>query len=359
MINVTKTFLPPQEEYQKYLDKIWKSCHVTNHGPLVLELEKKLKKYLKVKHLFFVNNGTIALQIAIKALDLKGEVITTPFSFVATTSSLVWEGCQPVFADIDPATLTINPEEISNKITDKTSGILATHVYGNPCDVEQIRKIARKNKLKVIFDAAHAFGVKYKGKSILDYGDISIISFHATKIFHTIEGGAIITNDDNLAKKVEYMRNFGFKTPTSFQGIGINGKNCEFHAAMGLCLLPKITEIINKRKSISQAYDKYLKGSPVVRPIARDGSKQNYSYYPIMLPNEEVLLRVINSLNSHQIFPRRYFYPSLNKLQYVKKQHMPISENISPRVVCLPSFYDLKDAEIKKISSIIKSELQI
>ena len=206
MIPVTKSFLPPIEDYIKYLEKIWNSNQLTNNGPLVQELEAKLKEYLGVKHLFFVSNGTIALQIAIKALDLHGEIIMTPFSYVATTSSIVWEGCQPVFVDIDPHTLCIDPNLIDDAITDKTTGILATHVYGIPCDVEKIQSIANKHGLKVLYDAAHTFGGKYKGKAIVAYGDIGVLSFHATKIFHTVEGGALITDDDEVGHQRQELR---------------------------------------------------------------------------------------------------------------------------------------------------------
>lgn len=355
MINVTKTFLPKFGEYQKYLRKIWQTHHVTNHGPLVLELEDKLKKYFRVKHVFFVANGTIALQIAIKAAELQEEVITTPFSFVATTSSLVWENCQPVFADIEAETLTIDPAEIERKITAKTTGIVATHVYGNPCHIEKITKIAKKNDLKVIYDAAHAFGVKYKNHSLLSYGDISTISFHATKIFHTIEGGAVITNDDRLAKKISYLRNFGFKTPTSFQGLGINGKNCEFHAAMGLCLLPQMKSLIHQRKVICEKYDKLFGGLDIDKSVIRMGTQYNYSFYPIVLPSEKVLLKVVVALNKHGVFPRRYFYPSLNNLPYLKKVKMPISESVANRVLCLPLYVGLRDSELLLIHQVIRS----
>ena len=323
----------------------------------MLELENKLRKYFGVRHVFFVSNGTIALQIAIKALELKNEVITTPFSFVATTSSLVWENCRPIFADIESDTLTINPDEIEKKITKETTGIVATHVYGYPCQVEKIKNIATKNNLKVIYDAAHAFGVKFQDKSILNYGDISILSFHATKIFHTVEGGAIVTNNDELAKKLVYMRSFGFKTIESFQGLGINGKNSELHAAMGLCLLPKMKKIINKRKEISEQYDKLFRGLNIDRPKMRENTEYNYSFYPIILPSEEVLNKVVESLKAQYVFPRRYFYPSLNKLEYVASQVAPISEDISRRVLCLPLYYNLKEDDIRAITRIIRQNL--
>jgi dTDP-4-amino-4,6-dideoxygalactose transaminase len=353
MINVTKTYLPPLEEYHEYLEGIWQRVHVTNHGPLVLELEAKLKAYLGVKHFFFVNNGTIALQIALKALGLGGEIITTPFSYVATTSSIVWEGCRPVFVDIDPETLTIDAALIEEAITPSTSAILATHVYGNPCDVESIGAIASRHGLKVIYDAAHAFGVQYQGRSLLDYGDAATLSFHATKLFHTGEGGAIVTNDDGLAHRIAYMRNFGHNGPEAFWGVGVNGKSSELHAAMGLCVLPRVAQLIGLRKQISQAYDEYFAGTELRRPVLRDELAYNYAYYPVLFPSEEKLLEARDALNREQIFPRRYFYPSLNTLSYVEHRPLPVAEDASRRVLCLPLYHDLGLMDAGRIASII------
>ncbi|TVP43483.1 MAG: aminotransferase class I/II-fold pyridoxal phosphate-dependent enzyme, partial [Mongoliibacter sp.] len=237
MIPVTKPFSPPIEEYKKYIDEIWERNWYTNNGPLVNQLEKDLKQYLGVSEVAFVSNGTIAIQIALKALGIHKKVITTPFSYVATTSSLVWEGCEPVFADIDSNTLNIDPLKIEELIDEDTQAILATHCFGNACEIDQIEKIAHKHGLKVIYDAAHCFGTKYKGESIFNFGDISTTSFHATKLFHTIEGGAIFSGNKELRKKVSFLRNFGHDGPEKFNGVGINGKNSEFHAAMGLCNL--------------------------------------------------------------------------------------------------------------------------
>jgi dTDP-4-amino-4,6-dideoxygalactose transaminase len=358
MINVTKSYLPPQEEYNEYLKGIWQRAHLTNHGPLVVELESLLKEYLGVKHLFFLNNGTIALQIAIKALDLQGEIITTPFSYVATTSCIVWENCTPVFADIHPETYCINPLEIEKRITKNTVAIMATHVYGNPCDVETIEQIAKKYHLKVIYDAAHAFGVKYKNKSVLNYGDISTLSFHATKLFHTIEGGAIVTNDDILAHKISYMRNFGHNGSEDFWGVGINGKSSEFNAAMGLCILPKLNDLIAKRKLLSEKYDKLLANMGLVKPLIAPDIFYTYSYYPIVFNSEKDLLKVKNILNASNIFPRRYFYPSLNTLNYVSNEVMPVSEDISTRILCLPLYYDLKEVEVQMIANVVVQTLK-
>jgi dTDP-4-amino-4,6-dideoxygalactose transaminase len=355
MIPVTKSFLPPVDKYKKYIDKIWLNEWITNNGECVIELEKKLKSLLQVKHLLFVNNGTIAIQIAIKALGLRGEIITTPFSYVATTSSIVWENCIPVFADIDEHTCCISPEKIEKLINKNTSAILATHVYGNACDVEYIEQIAQKHNLKVIYDAAHAFGVTYKDQSILNYGDVSTLSFHATKVFHTVEGGAIVTNDDDLAHKISYLRNFGHNGQEAFWGLGINGKNSEMHAAMGLCNLEYIQDIIAQRKLISQLYDKELTDIPMRFPTQRAQLGYNYAYYPVILESEETLLRVQKALNEEKIFPRRYFYPSLNTLSYIPYQATSISEDISKRVLCLPLYHTLTNENVYHITQIIKN----
>jgi len=358
MINVTKTYLPPLDEYMRYLEGVWARNHVTNFGPLVLELETRLKEYLGVKHLFYVSNGTIALQIAVKALDLKGEVITTPFSYVATTSSIVWEGCHPVFVDIDPHTLCIDPGLLEDAITPSTSAILPTHVYGYPCDVKKIQEIAARHNIKVIYDAAHAFGVRYKNVPLVNFGDISTLSFHATKLFHTVEGGAVVTNNDELAERIGYLMNFGHKSESEFSGVGINGKNSELHAAMGLCILPRIPELIARRKEICDLYDLCLSNANLVKPYANQFTDFNYAYYPVIFPSENVLLRVINALKAQQIFPRRYFYPSLNMLNYINPwQNMPIAEDISRRILCLPLSNYLTNDEVLQISRIALESL--
>lgn len=355
MIPVTKSYLPPMEEYMEYIKRIWESHHLTNHGPLVYELEEKLKSYLGVKHLFFVSNGTIALQIAIKTLDLHDEVITTPFSYVATTSSLVWEGCEPVFVDIDPNTLCIDPDLIEAAITARTTAILATHVYGIPCDVEKIQAIAEKYHLKVIYDAAHTFAAKYLGKSLVSYGDVSTLSFHATKLFHTVEGGAIVTESDELAHRISYLRNFGHNGQEDFWGVGVNGKNSEFHAAMGLCNLPHLEEIISARRQVCAWYDDLLAGSSLTRPTLPEGAEYNLAYYPVLFPSEELLLKAKGLLNQNAIFPRRYFYPSLNKLPYVEAVSAPVAEDVSPRVLCLPLFPELEFESVSNIIHLLRS----
>lgn len=353
VINVTKTYLPPLDEYVGYLRGIWERGQLTNNGPLVKELELKLKEYLGVKHLFFVSNGTIALQIAIKALDLHGEIITTPFSYVATTSSIVWEGCTPVFVDIDPETLCLNPDLIEAAVTPRTTGILPVHVYGHPCDVERIQAIADRHGLKVIYDAAHAFGVRYCGESLLNYGDVSTLSLHATKLFHTAEGGAVVTNDDGLAHRIAYLRNFGHRGQEEFWGLGVNGKNSELHAAMGLCILPKIADIIASRRAICEAYDRSLARCDLRRPVFRDAVLYNYAYYPVIFPSEAALLKTRARLHANSISPRRYFYPSLSELAYVESDAMPVAEDIAARILCLPLSHALSCEEVVFISEII------
>lgn len=354
MIPVTKPFLPPQEEYQYLLDGIWKRQWLTNMGPLASQLEMDLKDFLKVNHLLFVTNGTVALQMAIKALGIKGEIITTPFSFVATTSTIVWEGSTPVFVDIDPDTLCIDANKIEAAITENTKAILATHVYGNPCDVEAIEKIALKHNLKVIYDGAHAFGVKVNGKSIFEYGNISTCSLHATKLYHSIEGGLIITKDAELLKKIATVRNFGISGFDSFSELGINGKNSEFHAAMGIVNLKYIEDIKIKRQLIASRYEEKLKGFKHFRPKWYVNSENNNSYYPIVIENEELLLKCKEVLQLNEIGTRRYFYPSLAaSLPYLDSIEMPITDDISKRVLCLPMFYDLTIEEVDHICRLL------
>lgn len=354
MIPVTKPFLPPQEEYEKFLKGIWQRNWITNMGPLSSDLELKLKDYLSVKHLLFVTNGTVALQMAIKALDLHGEIITTPFSFVATSSSIVWENCTPVFADIDPDSLNIDPQKVAAAITGKTCAILATHVYGNPCDIISLEKIAAKNSVKIIYDAAHAFGVRINDKSVFEFGNVSACSLHATKLYHSIEGGLVITGDPALLKKIAYMRNFGFDGPEAFAEVGINGKNSEFHAAMGLANLDHIDAILAKRKMISERYDQKLKDLKARKPLWHPEASNNYSYYPLIFDEEGLLLKCISQLQLHEIFTRRYFYPALSAvLKYVSRQEMPVTEDVSRRVLCLPLYHDLTFEEVDLICRLL------
>ena len=357
MINVTKTYLPDKEKYKKYIDEIYENCWVTNNGTLVQKLEKRLAEYLGVKNIVLVSNGTVALEIAYRTLGLKGFVITTPFSFVATTSSLITNQLLPIFADIEKNTFNINPKKIEKLITLNTSAILSVHVFGNACNVEEINKIASKYNLRVIYDAAHAFDVKYKEQSILNYGDISTLSFHATKLFHTIEGGALIINDDELVQKARYLINFGIKNQEEIPHLGTNAKMNEFEAAMGLCVLDDMEKIKNKRKSLIENYKKELKGL-VQFQEQNDNATENYSYFPILFKSEKELLKIQKALNSEQIFPRRYFHPSLDTLEYIEpKQECKISRDISKRILCLPVYYDLENEIQIQIITIIKRNL--
>lgn len=356
-IYVTKSFMPPIEEYTKYIERIYSLSVLTNQGPLLKELEDKLSSYLNVKNFQYVTNGTIALQIALKALDIEdGEIITTPFSYVATTSSILWEKCKPVFVDIETDNFTIDVNKIEQAITPYTKAIMAVHVFGYACDIEKIQQIANKHNLKVIYDAAHAFGSKYKGKSLLNYGDISTCSFHATKLFHTIEGGACVVKDDGISKKLDLIKRFGHNADNHFC-LGINAKQSEFNAAMGLANFPYIDEIIEKRKIISEIYDKELDGI-VQRPKKQEFLEYNYAYYPIVFKSEKELLKAFEALNKEDIYPRRYFYPSLNTLHYLKEyQPCPISEDICSRVACLPLYPMLDLDDISRICQIIKDVL--
>ena len=351
MIPVTKTFLPPQEEYQAILGRAWDAGWITNRGVLVKELEEKLKACLEVPNIIVTTNGTLPLQIAIKALELSGEIITTPFSYVATTSSIVWENCTPVFVDIHPEYLTIDETKIEAAITHKTSAILATHVFGNPCAVEEIKKIAKKHNLKVIYDAAHCFGVKYKGESIFNFGDVSTCSFHATKIFHTGEGGALFTKNTELDHKLFYHHNFGHNGPEDFHGLGINAKMSELQAAMGLAVLPYMKYIKGERQKVVDFYTKNLGGIQTIK--IREGTEWNYSYYAVIFETEADLIKVKEALNLINIYPRRYFYPSLNLINYNVNAEMPVSESISKRILCLPVYIGMEPCTIEKICDII------
>jgi len=358
MLNVTETFLPKFEEYTSILERAWKKKWLTNNGELVKELEQKLKEYLGVKHLFFTTNGTIVLQMALKVLDIKpgDEIITTPYSYVATTNAILWEGCLPVFVDINAVDFNIDSAKIEAAINKNTKAILATHVFGNPCNVEKIEALAQKYNLKVIYDGAHTFGATYNDKQLLNYGDISTCSFHATKVFHTVEGGCIITQDDAIAEKLFLMRQFGHLYD-DYSMVGINAKNSEFHAAMGLSNFPYVTSIIKKRGEVVGWYNELLLAK-LQRPIALKGTVQNYSYYPVIFQSEEQLLTAVKMLNEKNIFPRRYFYPSLNTLPFLtNKIACPHSEDISKRSLSLPLSTQTEKASVETICTIINNIL--
>jgi dTDP-4-amino-4,6-dideoxygalactose transaminase len=361
MIPVTKTFLPPIEEYMAQVQRAYANGWLTNRGELVQELEQKITEYLGLEEsqILITNNGTIPLQIALKLLGNGGEIITTPFSYVATTAAIVWENCTPVFVDIHPEYLTIDETKIEAAITPRTTCILATHVFGNPCNVEAIEAIAKKYNLKVIYDAAHCFGVKYKGKSIFEYGDVSTCSFHATKIFHTGEGGAIFCKDAELFHKVFYSHNFGHKDTGSFHGLGINGKISELQAAMGLSVHPYLEAIFASRRLSMEIYDTALSGLPIQKIKLRECSEWNYSYYPIIFSDEATLLQVVKSLHEVGVFPRRYFYPSLNTLHYTLSPTMLVSEDIASRILCMPIFHSIGEEVVLTVAGVLTEQIKL
>lgn len=356
-IFVTKAFLPDKSKYFSYLENIFDNdLPLTNNASLVRELESTLKNFINVQYFQYVTNGTIAIQLAINALELENcEIITTPFTYVATINSILWEKCTPVFVDIEPNNFTIDADKIEEKITSKTKAILAVHVFGFSCNIEKIQTVAEKHNLKVIYDGAHAFGALYKGKSLLSYGDISTCSFHATKLFHTVEGGAIITSSQELYDKCALFRQFGH-IKDSYYCVGINAKQSEFHAAMGLCNIEYLPEIIEKRKNITKLYKSELQNI-LEFPKEQKQLQHNYSYFPVLFKNEAELLHIFSVLAKENIFPRRYFYPSLNTLPYLTYQPCPVSENIASRVACLPLYPQLPHEDVCRICSLIKKEL--
>jgi dTDP-4-amino-4,6-dideoxygalactose transaminase len=360
MIPVTKAYIPSLEDYSAYLETIWEGGHLTNNGLLQQRLADDIANFLGIEDLELVTNGTLAIQLAIKALDLRDEIITTPYSYVATVSSILWEGCDPVFVDIEDRTYCIDPDLIEAAITEKTTAILATHVYGYPCDVVKIQQIADRHKLKVIYDAAHAFGVKLAGRSLLLNGDCSTISFHATKSFHTAEGGAVVCKDAEISKRIALMKKFGHIGEDDYIDIGINAKMSELHAAMGLCVLPKVLDMIDSRKERSEWYDENLKDCLLKRPVSPIGLEYNHAYYPVVFSTHEMMMRVRDVLIYNGIGPRRYFHPSLNTLPYLKpelKRACPISEDVSSRVICLPLYAELSKSEVDAISGLIRRTL--
>jgi dTDP-4-amino-4,6-dideoxygalactose transaminase len=357
MIPVTKPFLPPFEEYSDIIQGVFKREWLTNNGPLLQELESKLQHQLKLNHLLCVGNGTIALQLAIKALKFSGKVITTPFSYVATSSSLVWEGCEPKYVDVEQNGFNIDPSRIEAAITPDVTGILATHCFGFPCDVEAIQSIAHRHQIRVIYDGAHAFGTTVNGRSVFEYGDISTCSFHATKLFHTVEGGMVVANSPKLIDRLSKMRNFGHDGPEKFDGVGINGKNSELHAAMGLVNLRCIGRILDRRRTHCQLYNELLKTTGAILPDILN-ENWNFAYYPVLFADEAECLAVKEGLEKSQVLARRYFYPSLNTINAWGEGRCKNAENIASRILCLPLFYELSDSEIEMIVRVIKSYMR-
>lgn len=368
IVPVTKATLPPLDEYIEYLKRIWSTSWLTNDGDLVRLLEEELRQYLGIDKISLLSNGTLALQIALKALHIRGEVITTPFTFAATTNALLWEGLTPVFADIDSETYNIDPADVERKITNKTRAILAVHVYGNPCYVHELQKIADKHNLKIIYDAAHAFGVKYENTPITDFGDVSILSFHATKVFNTIEGGAIIARDQKIVEEVNLLRNHGIKSVEQIAIPGTNAKMNEFQAAMGLCNLKRIDSNIYRRKMLYEAYVKELSDDRNYGFQKLISSAYNYSYMPVLLDSKKTRDTLFSELVRNGVTPRKYFFPLVTDFDYFKSLHVNLtrkynlvnSVDIANRILCLPLFPDLKQSDLKKIVRIARetSELE-
>ncbi|EAN8505902.1 aminotransferase class I/II-fold pyridoxal phosphate-dependent enzyme [Salmonella enterica] len=361
-ILVTQPFLPELNEFIPYLEKIWENKWLTNNGPFHQQLEKELCRYLGVEYVSLFNNATVALITAVQSLELTGEVITTPYSFVATTHSLMWNNLTPVFVDISRDTFNINPSEIEAAITDKTTAIMPVHCYGNPCDVVAIEKIAKKYNLKVIYDAAHAFGVDFNGESLLKFGDLSVVSFHATKVFNTFEGGVIICPNAETKLKIDQLKNFGFEDELTIKLTGINGKMSEVNAAFGLVQLNHVNEAISKRKEIHDLYGKLL-GNVKGISIAKfdELATKNFSYYPILIEDDYGMSRdeLYHLLQKHNIFSRRYFYPLISNMDLYKnmksagKKNLRIAHDVSNKVLCLPIYVELDLDTARYIAKVI------
>ena len=361
-IYVTQPFLPPLEEFTSYLGQIWDNKVLTNGGPFHQELEKKLCEYLGVKHISLFNNGTVALITALQALGIKGEVITTPYSFVATAHSILWNGIEPVFVDVDPKTLNLDPAKIEAAITEKTSAIMPVHCYGHPCDVDAIQKIASKHKLKVIYDAAHAFGVRDKQGSVLNYGDLSVLSFHATKVFNTFEGGAIVCPNEETKRHIDQLKNFGFVDEVTVDVPGINGKMSEVNAAFGLLQLNYIDAAIEKRKVIDVAYREMLSEVDGIRCLEGAGDTvSNFSYFPILVEDRYPISRddLYQNLKDEGVMARRYFYPLISEFPMYRNSASAKIENLhvafaaAKKILCLPIYPGLDNGSIERIVNII------
>lgn len=363
-IFVTKPSLPELDEFIPYLKKIWENKILTNNGPFHQELEKELSEYLGVPYVSLFSNGTLALITALQVLHITGEVITTPYSFVATSHSLWWNNIKPVFVDIESDFCNINPEKIEAAITPQTTAILPVHVYGNPCKIEQIQEIADTYGLKIIYDAAHCFGVKYKEQSLCNFGDLSILSFHATKVFNTFEGGAIVCHDENTKKRIDYLKNFGFAGETTVVAPGINAKMNEFQAALGLLQLKKLDEYLDKRKKISNIYREELRNVKGIHLLSEPSdTKSNYAYFPIFVDEKDYGMtrdELYEKLKANNIYGRRYFYPLIThfspyrSLDSAKPENIPVARKIADEVICLPIYPELEIENIKSITKIIK-----
>lgn len=362
-IQVTKAFLPPMEEYVECMTQIWESSWLTNQGPIHEQLRSRLKQYLKVPNITLFVNGHMALDVALKGLQLKGEIITTPFTFASTTHAITMNGLTPVFCDINEYDYTIDVDKIEALITDKTSAILPVHVYGNPCNVERLQEIATKHNLTLIYDAAHVFGVEYNGKPVCNYGDISMFSFHATKVFNTIEGGALVYKDSGLERTFDLYKNFGITGPETVEAIGVNAKMNEFSAAMGICNLKYVDMEIEKRRKLVNIYRQCLKNISGIKYLEdKPGVKHNYAYIPVLFdPHEFGLNRdeVCEKLKQYNVFTRKYFYPLVTEFECYKNNYnpsdTPVAEYVSHNVLTLPIYGSLSEDEVICICDIVKT----
>lgn len=364
-ITVTSPLMPSLEELEVYLKDIWDRKWLTNNGYYHQQLEKALCEYLGVPYLSLFTNGTLPLITALQALRITGEVITTPFSFVATTHSLWWNGIKPVFVDIDPVTCNLDPDKIEAAITPHTTAIMPVHVYGRPCDTERIQEIADKYGLKVIYDAAHAFGVKVDGQSVLNAGDMSTLSFHATKVYNTVEGGAIIMHDEQTKKRIDYLKNFGFAGETTVVAPGINSKMDEIRAAFGLVNLRQVDQAIDARHHIADRYREHLKAVPGITFMEDvPGVRHNYAYFPIFVDAEKYGMtrdELYERMKEHNIYGRRYFYPLISTfstyrgLESAARENLPVATRIAEQVICLPMYYGLTDEDVERITILIQT----
>jgi dTDP-4-amino-4,6-dideoxygalactose transaminase len=362
-IYVTRPALPPLEEFTAYLEEIWSNRILTNRGPFHQQFEKELADYLGVEYLSVFSNGTLALVTALQALRIKGEVITTPFSFAATTHSLWWNNIKPVFADIEPGCFNLDPDRVEAAITPETTAILAVHVYGNPCNLDRFQQIADTYGLRLIYDAAHAFGVKINGNSVLNFGDLSILSFHATKVFNTFEGGAIVCRDEKTKKRIDFLKNFGFANETTVIEPGINAKMNEFQAALGLLQLKYVDQYIARRRDIAASYRKQLKGIKGISFLNDLGGVDHcYTYFPVLIDAKvygKSRDAVYEKLKDHEIYGRRYFYPLISQfptyrsLPSARSENLPVAEMVAEQVICLPIYPDLEDGLIEEIRDLL------
>lgn len=359
---VTKPYLPPLEEFLPYLETIWKTRRLTNKGPFHQQLEKELAEYLGVSELALFSNGTTALVTALQALRITGKVITTPYSFVATSHALLWNNIEPVFVDIDPRTCNLDPRKIEAAITPQTTAILAVHCYGNPCAVDEIQQVADIYGLRVIYDAAHAFGVRYCGKSLLNHGDLSVLSFHATKVFNTFEGGAIVCPDAKMKQRIDYLKNFGFADEVTVMAPGINGKMSEFQAALGLLQLKHIDWVIARRRAIDRRYRTLLEGVSGISCLEEpENTERNYAYLPLLIDDDYSLSRdaLYRRLKAANVFPRRYFYPLISTFPMYRGlpssalSNLPRATSVAERIICLPMYPELQDEEIERVAAMI------